>query len=552
MPVVTFRADELSRVIGKTVPAAELGELLPQMGGDLAGRDGEELTLEWFPNRPDLLTLEGTGRAARAFLGVHPGMSTYAVAKARTELRVEAAVAQVRPYAALCFVRGVNVDERYLQLLIDAQEKLTLSAGRKRKKVAIGIHDAAGVKGPFTYTCVGPSEKPFIALNETRSLTPAQLLSEHPKGQEYGHLIPLSGAAIDRKFPVFLDAAGQVISMPPIINAQRTAVTTKSRDILIDVTGTDSAAVRATIALIAANLAEHGGTIEAVTVHDASGSWTCPDLKPKELALHLDDVKATLGIDASAEIVAKALQRMGHGAEPFGNKVLVQSPPWRFDLLHAVDLIEDVAIGLGYEHFLGRLPQAATFGAAVPSHGLESALRQILAGLGWHEAKSLTLSNPKEQWTAWGEAPGRAVLLHNPVLAEQTLLRVKLAPSLLNILAANRHRSLPQRLFEVGYVVLQDKDGSWRNRLRLACVETAAKTGFSEVKGLVEAVVRDAKLDCKLRSGAVPGLVAGRSGTLEAKGVTVGWFGEVHPDTVVAFALAAPATMLEIDVQAFW
>ncbi len=544
MPVATFQASDLQRLLGRKVPVAKLVEEMPLIGGEVEKVEGEAITMEYFPNRPDLLTAEGTGRALRAFLGIAPGLPEHKVAKARTELRVDASVAEVRPHAALCIVRGVPFDAALVQSVIDAQEKLTFSMGRRRKRIAIGIHDASGVKGPFAYTCVGPADKPFVPLGETRRMTPAQIVAEHPKGKEYGSLLP-SG-----RFPVFLDGSGEVLSLPPVINAQRTAVTTATRDVLLDVTGTDARAVRQTIALLAAGFADRGGAIEAVAVHDASGTWTCPDLKPTEATLHADDVKRLLGIDLDGEAIAQALQRMGHGAEAFGNKILVRSPAWRFDLLHPVDLLEDVAIGHGYDKVPPALPAAMTFGGRLASQDLEERVRLLLMGHGWNEAKTLTLSDDRAQWTAWGVPAGKAVRLLNPVLEEQTLLRQWLVPSLLQVLAANRHRSLPQRLFEVGAVVVPEGK-SWPNRLHLGVVEADAKADFSAVKGLAESIVRDLRLPVELAPGNRPGFTPGRQGVLRHGGREVGFFGELHPDTILQFGLSVPVVALELDLSSF-
>jgi len=541
MPVVTFQAQDLCRVIGKTVATAKLAERMPMMGGDLDKVQGDAITIEWFPNRPDLLVLEGTGRALRAFLDVKPGLPAYDVGKATTELRVDASVSAVRPFAALCFVRNVPIDAAYVQTIIDAQEKLTFSPGRKRRKVAIGVHDAAGVTGPFTYTAVGPNDKPFVPLNATSPMTPQRIMAEHPKGVEYAHLLPPG------RFPVFLDGKGDVLSMPPIINAAKTAVSAKTRDLLLDVTGTDPRSVRQTIALLATCFAERGGHIEAVTVHDASGTWTSPDLRPSEHVLHTDDVHALLGLEWSGADVAACLRRMGHDAEAYDNKVHVKVGAWRQDILHPVDLLEDVGVGFGFDRFPGDLPRRATFAGKLPLQDLEDSLRALLVGHGWNEARTLTLSDTKA--TNWRAPPAPAVTLLNPVVEDQTLLRQQLTPSLLQVLATNRHRSLPQRLFELGYVVAP-AGKAWTNRLHLAGVEVAAKTGFSDAKGLMEALVRDARLGLTLAPGNRPGLIAGRQGTLLRGATAVGWFGELHPDTLVAFGLTAPATAFEVDLLA--
>lgn len=558
MPVVTFERADLCRLIGREFDLDTLARRMPMLGGDVDRVEGDAITIEWFPDRPDLLTAEGTGRALRAFLDVRPGMPKYDAKAARTELRVDPSVVAVRPFAALCFVRGLTIDAAFLEQIIAAQEKLTLAPGRKRRKIAIGIHDAAPggkpLPGPFTYMAVRGDEKPFVPLAwpDGDALTPAEIMARHPKGQEYGHLIPTPAAAADRRFPVFLDGAGAVLSLPPVINAAKTTVTRATRDVLIDVTGTEAASVRHTVALLATGFAERGGTIEAVTVHDASGTWTCPDLTPREQVLIVEDANRWLGTSLDAEDMVACLARLGHEAEAFNTKLLVHSPAWRFDLLHPVDWYEDIAIGYGFENFAGKLPARISYGDALEHQALEDRLRVLMVGHGFYEVRTLTLTDPARQWSNWGADAPPHVRVRNPVLEDRTILRTWLTPSLLEVLAANRHRPLPQRLFEIGYVVVAE-DGAYRNRLRLAVVEQAAKTGFSAAKGLAEAIVRDAGLDVDLVAGDRPGLIQGRTGHFVRRhdGAVVGWFGEVHPDTLVAFGLGAATVAVELDVSAF-
>jgi phenylalanyl-tRNA synthetase beta chain len=543
MPVVTLQRSDLCRIIGRDFELEHLATRMPMLGGDLEHAKDDAITIEWFPDRPDLLSAEGTGRALRAFLDVAPGLALYPVRKGKEELHVDAAVQGVRPYAALCFVRGVRIDEAALKALVDAQEKLCLAPGRKRRKIAIGLHDARDLRGPFRYTVAGPVHA-FVPLGETRTMTPVQILAEHPKGKEYGHLVPVG-------VPVFLDGGGQVISLPPIINAARTAVTTSTTDILVDVTGTDADSVARTVALLASGLAERGGTIESVQVHDARGTWSCPDLRPRERVLHLDAVRRWLGLELEADEVATCLGRMGYDAEPFDTNVLVQVPAWRFDILHDVDLIEDVAIGYGFERFAGELPKHVSIGGRLPVQALEERCRSLLVGHGFHEARTLTLSSAAMQWTHWGAPVEPAVSVHNPALEEQHLLRRHLAPSLLDVLAHNRHRSLPQRLFEAGYVVVPGKGDAWHNEMRLAAVETGARIGLTDVQALAEAMLRDLGWsDARIVAAPEPGFITGRHAVLERAGKRIGHFGELHPDTLVAFGLAAATTVLELRLEA--
>lgn len=541
MPVATFQRSHLTHVVGKPLGMDELAKSLPLLGGEVDHVSGDTIAMEYFPNRPDLLVVEGAARALRSYLGLKPGLSTYPVAPAKAQLRVDASVQTMRPYAGLCFVRGVPVDDAYVAALVDAQEKLCLSMGRKRKKVAIGLHDASGISGPFTYTAAGPNEHAFVPLGDTRKQTPAEIVANHPKGQAYGGLLD------GKHYPVFLDNDGQVLSMPPIINAARTAVTGKTRDILVDVTGTDAPSVRATLALLATCLAERGGRIEAVDVVDASGTWTCPQLAPAERIIHMDDVENLLG-PVDSEAAARALRKMGHDCDAYDTKLHVKSPAWRFDLMHDVDWIEDIAVGIGYDAFTPRLSQAQTVGGKLATQAIEDACRLCLVGQGWNEATTLTLTGTFQQATAWGDKPKPSVQLANPVLAQTTELRRRIVPSLLEVLAANRHRSLPQRLFEVGYVV-DPIDNAWQNRLRVAGVECSARAGWSTVAGLLGVLGRDVGIAWQLVAKDLPGYVPGRAVVILQDGKQVGEAGELHPDTLVAFELSAPVVAFEIALE---
>lgn len=536
MPLVALDARRLRSLLGKEIATAELVRQLPEMGGDVDKVEGDAITMEWYPNRPDLLVQEGTARALRAFLGIRPGLPSYKMAKPTTRLEVDVSVAKVRPHAALAFVRGLKLTGADVASLVDAQEKLCLSMGRRRRKIAIGIHDAAGLNGPFRYTTIGGNEKAFVPLGMTKAMTPAAIVKDHPKGREYGHLV-------GDRFPVFLDGTGNVLSMPPIINAQATAVTTNTKDLLLDVTGTDARAVRHTIALLATCFAESGGSIEPVAVHDSSGTWTSPDLKPSEWTLHTDDLRELLGTDIDADKAAAALQRMGHEAQGFGNKVLVHAGAWRFDLLHPVDVMEDVAIGIGFSAIVPAQPTTLTYARTLASQPLEDRVRTVLLGLGWSEAKTLTLSNPRDEAALWNAPATKAATLLNPVLEEQTSLRTRIVPSLLRVLAQNRHRSLPQRLWEIGDIV---EASAWKNRRHVAAVETGARTDFAAAKALAEAIVRDAGLDAQWVAGTEPGTIAGRCVRIRVGGKDIGWAGELHPDTVTGFGLGAATVALEL------
>ncbi|MFO1534000.1 MAG: phenylalanine--tRNA ligase subunit beta, partial [Thermoplasmatota archaeon] len=169
------------------VPRDDLVARVPMMGGAYDGEDEDgHLLFEFFPNRPDLLSIEGLARACRAFFDVAPGLPRFEVAAPTDTVTIESSVTKVRPHIGFARVRGLRLDDRRLAQLIELQERLTVGPGRKRRKVAIGIHDAAPVRGPFTYKAVARDSVRFVPLGMTEALTPEEIFAKHEKGRLYG------------------------------------------------------------------------------------------------------------------------------------------------------------------------------------------------------------------------------------------------------------------------------------------------------------------------------------------------------------------------------
>lgn len=542
MPVIRFDANDLDRLVGTPIPRDELTDRLPMIGGDLEGVDGDEVAIEFFPNRPDLLSVEGIARAARAFFGIDPGLATYNVEDGDEEVVIEESVAKVRPHIAFARVDGVDLDEARLRELIDLQERLTNGPGRRRTKVAIGIHDAKDVVAPYTYRAVGRDEVAFAPLGYTREMTPKQIFEEHAKGKKYRHL--LDG---HDKVPLIVDKDGHVLSLPPVINGVRTQLSADSRDLLVDVTGPDRAAVHGVLNIVVAALAERGGTIRSLIHRQGRKTWVAPDLKPVEHELDVGYACELLGVDFTQKEIKEALGRMGHGATVAKGRANVKVPAWRLDILHPIDLVEEVAIGYGFDAFEPSMPTRALFGSTREATRTAQRARTILLGHGFTEVVTLTLTGQRDHFEALNAEPHPLVTVANPVTMEQTMLRVWLYPSLLALLRANQHNPLPQNVFEVGTVVPPvGDDQPPHNELRASAVRVASRAGFADAASLADAFVRDAGIEADLRAGSIPGLVEGRTATLHDEDGPVGFYGEVHPATLEAFELEAPAFVFEV------
>jgi len=542
MPVINFSYSDLCDLIGREVPREVLRDRLPMLGADLKLLDesSDDVSFEFFPNRPDHYSVEGVARSLRAFLGYEPGLRTYAVAESDVDLHVDPTVKDVRPFIWSALVEGNEITDPLIRSMMDLQEKFHLTLGRNRRKVAIGIHDYRTVKPPFTYKAVLPDEMAFVPLQDTRRMTPAEILKEHEKGKAYAFV--LEGK---KRYPMIVDSAGEVLSFPPIINGITTAITENTRDILVDCTGTDLNAVKAAVNVLTTALAERGGRIKTVKIHQDGRTMLAPDLAAKKMVVDVDWTNGWIGTDLVESQMIDCLRRMGYGANGRSGEIEVMVPGYRADIIHPVDLAEDVAIGHGFEKFGTVLPKRATFGEEVPLVAFENSARAIMTGFGYFEVATISLSNPREQYERMGLHEERSVIrVRRPVSEEHVLVRTSLLPSILAILRKNKHRELPQRIFEVGAVVLDLK-----NRSHLAGASIHAKAGFTEVKSLVQSILSSMGFDSKVSAAAHPSYIPGRCALVTVGTESAGLFGEIAPATIEAFELKYPVAAFELNLE---
>jgi phenylalanyl-tRNA synthetase beta chain len=261
MPSVSYDMGDLSHLLGRQIDLESLRQIVPMMGVDMEEVTAEKITLEVFPNRPDMLNIEGFARALRGFMGIETGYKEYPVSDSGIVLNVDPSVDDVRPAVAAGVIMDAEMDDYAVKSIMDMQEKLHLTHGRNRAKVAIGIHDLDTVKPPFTYKAVDPDSVSFVPLEMDRPMSLRKILSAHPKGRDYAAI--LEGKD---KYPVFVDSAGDVLSFPPIINGELTKLTDRTRNLFLDITGTSQQAVDFALNIIAASLADRGGKIRTVRI----------------------------------------------------------------------------------------------------------------------------------------------------------------------------------------------------------------------------------------------------------------------------------------------
>ena len=541
MPVINFKYSDLCTMLGENVPEQTLIDRIPMIGADMHETEGDtdDMSVEFFPDRPDLYSVEGLARALRAFLDIKPGMQTYLVAESDVEVFIDQKVKPVRPYFLCGIVRDVEITDEFLRSLMELQEKLHITIGRKRSKLAIGVHDLSKVKGPFTYTLKDPHSVRFVPLAMDEEMDLAEILEKNEKGREYNKL--LDGMS---EYPIIFDSEGQVLSFPPIINGRLTTVTVGKHDLFIDVTGTDRKAVKGALDIVATALAERGGRIESVIMHDGDDVFRSPDLTPEVRSFSVAACDRFLGRDLGPENTVECLRRMGLDAVADGDVVTVSIPSVRLDIMHDVDIYEDVATGFGFDRFGGPYKVEQTQGALLPETTFSENIRDMMIGLGFTEVCTLTLSNQKEEFGISGLPEVDVVRVLNPITEDHTCLRAYLMPSLVRILRHNKHRDLPQRIFEIGYVVRDNK-----TVLRLCAMATASKVPFTDVKSWTESFLREAGVQYTLEQCDYPTFVPGRGASVVSDGKSIGMFGEMAPSVVVGYGITHPIGFFEIDLE---
>lgn len=537
MPIITLPYNDLEELTG--TDRDTIIKRVPMIGADIERIEEESIDIEFFPDRPDLYSVEGVARAMRGFLDIEPGLRDYEVRPYQIEISMDARIEDIRPVFACAVVRGLSFTSTSIKSLMDLQEALHWGLGRDRKKVSIGVHDLSKVKAPFRYIAADPEFR-FVPLDFTEPMSMREILGKHPKGVRFAGILD----GLD-SYPLILDANNSVLSFPPIINGTLTMVNESTTDLLIDVTGLSSEVYTA-LNIVAAALAERGGQLEYVKVVKADGTEHIPlDLSPRVKILRKEEVDALVGLDLPVEEIIRQLNRMGFGAQELHKGIIeVMIPAYRADILDNSDIIEDIAVGYGFNNIPAIFPMNATVGKSHPVSEISSSVREIMIGLGYSQVMPFTLTSEKINfdWMCRGRTDDVTYVLH-PISEDQTMVRTTILPNLMEILSMNQHRELPQKIFEVGDVVINNKNG-----LHLAAVSIHSQANFTEIREIVDAFMRELVIGYEVIESDDPAFMEGRRADILVNGRKAGVMGELYPQVIVNFGLGQPVVGFEIDL----
>ena len=559
--------------------------------------------------------MEGFARAIRIFLSlekqpifrrVEPaashlikGSSVIGLASSTTgqSITVEAATLSIRPYVVCAVLRGIKFDVKSYKSFIDLQEKLHQNICRKRTYVAIGTHDLDTLQGPFRYRAIKPEDINFVPLTEDhgKSYNAKELLNFYREDPSVKHLKPYTDIIYDSPvYPVLYDSTGRVLSVPPIINGKHSRIQLGTTNVFIECTGTDLTKANIVLDTMVTMFSQYCAdpfTAEAVeVVYEVDGHKNItPLLSQRTCEASVIEINGVIGIDITAEKICALCDRMQLGPAvyiPETESIQVQVPPTRSDILHAVDVIEDVAIAYGYNNIVEVIPSTLTVGSPLPINLFTDLLRAEIARGGYVEMLTHGLCSTAENFTHLRRPLGPAVSLSNPANVEYEVVRTTLLPGALKTLSHNKSISHKDgvRLFEISDVVLPTKsEVGASNARRLVALYAGTSAGFEIIHGLVDRVmtcvqiqpegtyalnsltadeISDRKKVARsnvvyfVRSSSDPTYFPSMNAEVVLKTLAdgaekiVGTLGVVHPEVLHNFDVSYPCSIVELDIDA--
>jgi len=614
MPVVDVDPDELRRLTGHEEKSDdELREDLFALGLEYEGEteDGE-FQLEFAPDRLDRLSVEGVARSLRYQYGDDRGVYIPTTNSAEWVVEVDESVPDERPYVTAAVVRGLDMSEEKLQSLIQLQEKLHATMGRKRAKGAIGVHDLTMLKGraarsaaegasgeeheadhreasdvgtaseasregrsddprsragtgggdthakTITYRGVEPDGDRFVPLEADTDMTPAEVLTDHPTGRTYTPIVEDY-----ERYPAIYDEIG-LFSFPPVINGKRTEVDEGSRDLLIEMTGTDQWTIDRMLNIVCYALDARGGRIEDVRVKYPDHETVRPDFSTDRKSVSHERIESIMGIDLDLDEVIDLFERSGLDASTteVGDDEIayeVDVPPYRVDVLHALDLVDDVGRAYGFNDLEPKYPDVSTVGGRHERSRLEDAARDALVGLGFEDLLDFHMISEVENYERMNLEPGtdafgadEPVTITEPYSEDYTMLRTWALPSLAMVLERNTHRAYPQDLAEVGLAAHLDDDENTgvAEARHVAAVLARTDASYEDAKSRLAALCRAFSADLETPATEHPSFLPGRVAEVVIDGESVGVVGELHPAVLVEHDLELPVAAFEFRLDA--
>ncbi|MBN1837053.1 MAG: phenylalanine--tRNA ligase subunit beta [Spirochaetales bacterium] len=560
MPKIEVQERNFFSLLGRTLPREELEALLPSAKAELDDwLPGEVIKFELNDtNRPDLWSAPGLARQLRfrleESLPEYPFFSRTGAAQEAGErvVEVDPGLREIRPYIAAFIATGVPISEHQLVDLIQAQEKLCGSFGRKRSTIAMGVYRADLMRFPVHYLAADPDATAFVPLDFSRKLTLRQILSEHPKGIEFGGIV-----ASFQRFPYLADDHGETLSFPPIINSARLgAVEVGDSNHFVELTGTDMDTLLLACSIVACDMADMGYSILPVRVsypYDTpyGREVVTPFYFQSPVSVDVGEAARMLGEPIGAAEAEACLRRAGNPVESSGNRLTVTPPPYRNDFLHPVDAIEEIMIGRGMDSFEPVWPEDFTVGRLAPMEELARQVRELVVGLGYQEMIYNYLGSRRDFIDRMNVSGEEIIEIANPMSESYELVRNSQLPNLLSTEAVSSRAAYPHKIFEVGKIARLDEQDNYGSvtLTALSFLYSDREVTFNEVNAHLASLFYYLGVEHSLEETEDPRFVPGRTGAILVGGKRIGIIGELHPEVLERWSIQMPCAVVELELD---
>ena len=515
-------------------------------------------------NRPDLWSTGGIARQLRQhntgkiadyskFLSTKGNFKDYG----NRVVNVDPKVKEVRPYMVAFVISGKPIDEPMLLDIIQTQEKLCWNFGRKRRSISMGVYRSAQIEWPVSYHAVDPDKTSFVPLACEEPMTCRQILTDHPKGKEYGWI--LKDAKV---FPLLSDAKGETMSMAPIINsATLGAVQVGDKDLMVELTGTDMAGLLLSANIVACDFADAGYEILPVkVVHPYDTGFGKEIVTPFYFQDTTDaSLKACnkrLGSELTADEAVDALAHMGCAATTKDGKdgdtiITVTPPPYRNDFLHEVDVIEDIMMGKTLAFFSPERPHDFTIGRLLPVTLLSRRVKELMVGMGYQEMIFNYLGSKKDYIDNMNIDPAGVVEIANPMSENYQFVRPSIIASLLSAEAGSANAVYPHKIFETGKIayLCDEENTGTRTRQNLGFVTASGDANFNTAASEVATLLHFLDVEYVVEESDDARFIPGRQAAVMKNGKKIGVFGEIHPAVLENWQITVPCVAGEIDLE---
>ena len=540
MPVVELSYIRLQKLVGK-VSKKQISDSLPFLGLDIESEDKDLVRVEYSPNRPDYSTDFGIALGLQGLLGIKTGAIKLNIKKSiQYKISVDSKVSKIRPFVTGIIAKNGKIDDKTIKQFMTMQEDLHFGIGRKRKKSSIGIHDLDKISFPLSYTTANRNHK-FVPLTSQKELSISEILQNTDVGKDYGHLLGNSS-----NMPVILDVNKQTVSFPPIINAAITTVTTKTKNLFVEVTGINKEDAEDMLSVVATILQKAGFTLETVQISGAKNST--PKLGEKKISVDSLLINQILGLNLNTSKIVSSLKKSRLDASIKGKKIICTIPAYRFDIFGPMDLVEETALGYGIQNLEPTLSPSQTIGQTNPVSSQLKSLSKIMVGLGYLEALNSSLTSKRVLYDLTNRDSTKIISVLDSKSQEHTILRDLILPGLLENLSKNIHESYPQRLFEIGTVFTLENPIS--EKINFSGISAHQDANFTEIKSIIQSALKtgfDVKIDTK--TATHPAFEDGRCASIVIDKKSVGIVGEINSKIIENYKIRVPVIGFELSLS---